>query len=131
MIVNQTYGVPPGAVQTAAKSPIRDQTSPREVLKAVASSFRSLGLTPDELARKTGQSQGVAGRRTVIALRSSGPCSPPASPPPLDRGTYKESRHGHRHIRALGRSLFRPAGDQPLIFAALLVLIAVTLYIFL
>jgi hypothetical protein len=46
--------MPLGAVQTAAKSPIRDQTSPREVLKAAATSFRSLGLTLGERARKAG-----------------------------------------------------------------------------
>jgi hypothetical protein len=48
------------AFKPAAKSPIRDQTLPRELLKAAAASFLGLCLTSGERARKIGQSHGIA-----------------------------------------------------------------------
>src|SRR5680860_340720 len=42
--VNQTYGVPLHALQTATRSPIRDQTLPHADLKAAATTLLSLWL---------------------------------------------------------------------------------------
>jgi hypothetical protein len=92
-------------------------------LKAAATSFRSFALTPAERARKPGQSQDVAG-------------------PPSQAGTfiartafpnYKSSRRIAMDTGIFGRrdgAYFGRPEDQPLIFAVLLVLIAVTLYVF-